>query len=87
VFEGCDVKADTASQEPEYGLELVLRKWYPVDSGRELRCFVRDNALLGETIISCWLIYICIVRLFAARYKLLRVLEPAGDKRKSDHYC
>ncbi|KAJ7366812.1 D123-domain-containing protein [Mycena albidolilacea] len=41
VFTGC-------SSEPEpYALELVLRKWYPVDRSRELRCFVRQNALIG----------------------------------------
>lgn len=49
VFEGCDAKADNSSQEPEYELELVLRKWYPFDSGRELRCFVREDVLLGGT--------------------------------------
>jgi hypothetical protein len=41
VFTGCN-------SEPEpYALELVLRKWYPVDRSRELRCFVRQNALIG----------------------------------------
>ncbi|CAA7261345.1 unnamed protein product [Cyclocybe aegerita] len=44
VFEGCSF--DT-NKPPDYQLELVLRKWYPVDRGRELRCFVRDNKLLG----------------------------------------
>ncbi|KAI6037698.1 D123-domain-containing protein [Pisolithus marmoratus] len=29
--------------------ELVLRKWYPVDHGREVRCFVRSDILLGIT--------------------------------------
>ncbi len=61
------MKVDTASQEPEYELELVLRKWYPVDSGRELRCFVRDNALLGETFICCWLISIYLLSGFSQR--------------------
>jgi len=28
-------------------LELVLRKWYPVDRSRELRCFVRENILIA----------------------------------------
>ncbi|KAJ6559239.1 D123-domain-containing protein [Mycena vulgaris] len=41
VFEGC-----SAGPCP-YELELVLRKWYPVDRSRELRCFVRENTLLG----------------------------------------
>ncbi|KAJ6584919.1 cytoplasmic protein [Mycena capillaripes] len=43
VFEGCS--PSTAS--PSYELELVLRKWYPVDRSRELRCFVRQSKLLG----------------------------------------
>jgi hypothetical protein len=41
VFPGQDVGDGT------YELELVLRKWYPMDRSRELRCFVRDNCLLG----------------------------------------
>ena len=52
VFEGCDPNEDSASHEPEYKLELVLRKWYPVDRGRELRCFVRENILLGKGSIT-----------------------------------
>ncbi|KAI0802046.1 D123-domain-containing protein [Irpex lacteus] len=44
VFEGCD--SDTVAR-PHYDLELVLRKWYPVDRSRELRCFVRREILLG----------------------------------------
>ncbi|KAJ3788375.1 D123-domain-containing protein [Lentinula aff. detonsa] len=42
VFDGCEQVASES-----YDLELVLRKWYFVDRSRELRCFVRDNALLG----------------------------------------
>ncbi|KAF8957242.1 D123-domain-containing protein [Flammula alnicola] len=45
VFEGC-IPSDTGSPT-SYDLELVLRKWYPVDRSRELRCFVRGNVLLG----------------------------------------
>ncbi|KAJ7069833.1 D123-domain-containing protein [Mycena amicta] len=41
VFDGC---SETPAQ---YELELVLRKWYPVDRSREIRCFVRENALIG----------------------------------------
>jgi len=51
VFEGCDTSEGT-SQKTEYELELVLRKWYPVDRGREIRCFVRDNILLGEEYVQ-----------------------------------
>jgi hypothetical protein len=47
VFEGCNMSEDNL-QKGEYELELVLRKWYPVDRGREVRCFVRDDVLLGE---------------------------------------
>ncbi|KAJ7134571.1 D123-domain-containing protein [Mycena epipterygia] len=43
VFEGCIPPTNSAP----YELELVLRKWYPVDRSRELRCFVRQNTLLG----------------------------------------
>ncbi|KAJ7044071.1 D123-domain-containing protein [Mycena alexandri] len=43
VFDGCT----PADSPPTYELELVLRKWYPVDRSRELRCFVRQNVLLG----------------------------------------
>ncbi|KAG8214703.1 hypothetical protein J3R82DRAFT_9788 [Butyriboletus roseoflavus] len=42
VFEGCD-----EDDQPSYDLELVLRKWYPVDRSREIRCFVRNDTLLG----------------------------------------
>jgi hypothetical protein len=44
VFEGCDF-GDQG--HPVYTLELVLRKWYPVDRSREIRCFVRREILLG----------------------------------------
>ncbi|KAG2065932.1 D123-domain-containing protein [Suillus decipiens] len=44
VFEGC--QCDT-SNPPSYQLELVLRKWYPIDRSRELRCFVREDHLIG----------------------------------------
>ncbi|KIK81702.1 hypothetical protein PAXRUDRAFT_832680 [Paxillus rubicundulus Ve08.2h10] len=42
VFEGCN-----ARDLPSYNLELVLKKWYPVDRSREMRCFVRNDTLLG----------------------------------------
>jgi hypothetical protein len=78
VFEGCDMREDN-SQTMEYDLELVLRKWYPVDRGREIRCFVRDNVLLGEFYTNCSTSYeellIHMYRYFTTRYKLLRVLE------------
>ena len=43
VFEGCD---DSLPQGA-YQLELVLRRWYPIDRSRELRCFVRSRLLIG----------------------------------------
>ncbi|KAL4070056.1 D123-domain-containing protein [Scleroderma yunnanense] len=44
VFDGCNT-----NDLPAYELELVLRKWYPVDRSREVRCFVRNDTLLGIT--------------------------------------
>jgi len=44
VFDGCQLDG---SSLPPYNLELVLRKWYPVDRSRELRCFVRRNLLIA----------------------------------------
>jgi hypothetical protein len=45
VFEGS--ADDGAADGPPYELELVLRKWYPMDKGREMRCFVRQGMLIG----------------------------------------
>jgi len=45
IFEGCEFLPPASS--PPYELELVLRKWYSVDRSRELRCFVRQDILLG----------------------------------------
>lgn len=45
VFEGCEPSPE--SQSPRYELELILRKWYPIDPSRELRCFVRQGQLIG----------------------------------------
>lgn len=48
VFDGCETETESQHSEmPPYELELVLRKWYAVDRSRELRCFVRQNVLLG----------------------------------------
>ncbi|KAG1814981.1 D123-domain-containing protein [Suillus variegatus] len=44
VFEGCQCDP---SNPPSYQLELVLRKWYPIDRSREFRCFVREGRLIG----------------------------------------
>ncbi|KAF8916037.1 cytoplasmic protein [Mucidula mucida] len=44
VFDGC---TEPESSRPLYNLELVLRKWYSFDRGRECRCFVRNDVLLG----------------------------------------
>ena len=41
TFQHCEGRAQA------YELELVLRKWYPVDRGREFRCFVRQEVFLG----------------------------------------
>ncbi|KAH7885052.1 D123-domain-containing protein [Phlebopus sp. FC_14] len=51
VFEECSSSnnsdASPSLQPHGYELELVLRKWYPVDQSREVRCFVRNDKLLG----------------------------------------
>ncbi|KZT60095.1 cytoplasmic protein [Calocera cornea HHB12733] len=47
VFEGCE--EDDEQSDFSYELELSLRKWYAIDKGREFRCFVRDNMLLGAS--------------------------------------
>ncbi|KAG1851085.1 D123-domain-containing protein [Suillus subalutaceus] len=36
-----------------YQLELFLRKWYPIDRSRELRCFVRKGRLI-EALQHLW---------------------------------
>ena len=48
VFEGCNIssRGDEDNQLP-YELELILRKWYPMDRSREMRCFVLDGRLIG----------------------------------------
>ncbi|KAG8998932.1 hypothetical protein FRB94_006515 [Tulasnella sp. JGI-2019a] len=49
VFDGCvdDPRTTTPLEDPGYVLELVLKKWYALDQSREVRCFVRDDFLLG----------------------------------------
>ncbi|KAH9847887.1 D123-domain-containing protein [Lenzites betulinus] len=47
VFDGCEPARMTDDASSPYELELVLRKWYPVDRARELRCFVRQESLIG----------------------------------------
>lgn len=51
VFDGVEFAPPHTS--PSYELELVLRKWYPVDRGRELRCFVRREILIGAVSLTC----------------------------------
>ena len=52
VFDGCEPQR-TTDTSPSYDLELVLRKWYPVDRARELRCFVRQEVLIGALLLRC----------------------------------
>ena len=86
VFEGCEPESGSDLQPLEYELELVLRKWYPVDRGRELRCFVRDGLFIGTTYPFPYLIgsvltpSLSIFSDLPARYELLRVLEPPRDE-------
>jgi D123 len=51
--------------EDEYKLELVLRKWFAIEPSREMRAFVRDGVLVGESLsrpissvsgCRCWII-------------------------------
>lgn len=49
VFEGCvSSEGSPPSPPPHYDLELVLKKWYAIETSRELRCFVRENSLIGK---------------------------------------
>lgn len=56
AFEGCTQSTisgtlssvDEQPAVPIHELELVLKKWYSMDRGREFRCFVRNEILLGE---------------------------------------
>lgn len=50
VFAGCvDYEDKRLDVHPSvYDLELVLRKWYPVERARELRCFIREGVMLGK---------------------------------------
>ena len=54
----------------EYGLELVLRKWFAIDPSREMRAFVRDGVLVGKFPVSSrpfpmmTICILCIVCLF-----------------------
>lgn len=48
VFEGCVDQEEVPDKPlPSYELELVLKKWYNIETSRELRCFVRENILIG----------------------------------------
>ncbi|KAI9058194.1 D123-domain-containing protein [Trametes sanguinea] len=47
VFDGCEPAHTADASSSPYELELVLRKWYPVDRARELRCFVRQENLIA----------------------------------------
>jgi len=86
VFEGCQYDA---SNPPSYQLELVLRKWYPIDRSREFRCFVRDGRLIGAISI----VNPCSgkptktspsYRNFTTRYEFLRFHERAANATE-DH--
>jgi len=59
VFDGCasDDEETLGSKDVDedddvgYELELVLKTWYALDQSRELRCFVRDEVLLGTVFV------------------------------------
>lgn len=94
VFEGCETASSaqgSTSPTLNYELELVLRKWYPVDQSRELRCFVRQEVLLG-TSNSSPIQPSCddndpSLRHLTARPELLRILERIRDAAQSHHRC
>lgn len=44
LFEGCE-----EAPEEDYQLEMILRKWYPFETSREVRCFVRNGMLIGRS--------------------------------------
>lgn len=56
VFENCEIPTVVPSGVPStpshYELELVLRKWYPIDRGREFRCFVRQEIFIGRVVFG-----------------------------------
>lgn len=86
VFEGVEPASPNSTPVP-YELELVLRKWYPVDRSRELRCFVRREILIGTVLhvfgmgLDVYLHFHC--RYITTRSKLLRVLERAKHAKQS----
>lgn len=82
VFTGC---TDSAP----YELELVLRKWYPIDRSRELRCFVRRNVLVGglEYRRCSAQDKLTTVSYFATRQQLLRLFERPGNSRVYQACC
>lgn len=49
AFEGI---SDTEAESQPFEVELSLRKWYSFDRSRELRCFVREGALIGRFLVS-----------------------------------
>ncbi|ELU43946.1 hypothetical protein AG1IA_02025 [Rhizoctonia solani AG-1 IA] len=44
------VTSDSSETNHTVQLELVLKKWYEIERSREVRCFVRNNRLLGENL-------------------------------------
>jgi hypothetical protein len=52
-IEGIEEMPSLKNPESLYFLELVLRKWYPFDRTREVRCFVRAGVLLGRLYALC----------------------------------
>lgn len=75
LFEGCEDYDASVEGEEEvpYELEMVLRKWYPFETSREVRCFVRNGILLGEECF-CW-----------RKYEVL-IGDLAISQRDNSHY-
>lgn len=42
------ITSSLSEKDNSVQLELVLKKWYEIERSREVRCFIRNNRLLGE---------------------------------------
>lgn len=76
IFQYCEERPQA------YKLELVLRKWYPVDRVREFRCFVRQEMFLGiwsDPSSSARVLTTQTSRYFPTGPKLLSISERVGD--------
>lgn len=52
--ESTNVTPSQGEQGGTVELELVLKKWYEIERSREVRCFIRNNFLLGKYTITIY---------------------------------